>query len=64
MDEKAPSWPILDPQNVSKFLEESDWNMNMEVKLEFSKIIAHFNKTGSSAWRISRIQRRPPYAMQ
>ena len=32
MDEKAPSWPILDPQNVSKFLEESDWNMKMEVK--------------------------------
>ena len=32
MDEKAPNWPTLDPENVSKFLEESDWNIKMEVK--------------------------------
>ncbi len=31
MDEKAPNWPILDPENVSRFLEESDWNLKMEV---------------------------------
>ena len=37
MDEKASAWPILEPQNVSTFLEESDWNMKLEVKLEFYK---------------------------
>ena len=33
MDEKAENWPLLDPDNVSKFLEESDWNLKVEVNI-------------------------------
>ena len=33
MDEKAKKWPLLDPDNVSKFLEESDWNLKVEVNI-------------------------------
>ena len=33
MDEKAKKWPLLDPDNVSKFLEESDWNLKVKVNI-------------------------------
>ena len=55
MDEKAPNWPTLDPENVSKFLEESDWNLKMEVYFKFFKMIAQFPKIGSYNWGISRV---------